>query len=72
MGAKADIYQLIDDLAGDGRAIIMVSSEMPEILGISDSIMVLYEGQQTAVLKNDESVTQENIMMYATGNSGAA
>lgn len=72
VGAKADIYRLIDDLAGDGRAIIMVSSEMPEILGISDSIMVLYEGKQTAILKNDESVTQENIMMYATGNAGAA
>ena len=68
MGAKADIYQLIDELAKDGRAVIMISSEMPEILGISDSIMVLYEGRQTGLLQNERTVTQEQIMTYATGS----
>ena len=68
VGAKADIYQLIDELAKDGRAVIMISSEMPEILGISDSIMVLYEGRQTGLLQNERTVTQEQIMTYATGS----
>ncbi len=69
VGAKADIYQLIDELARDARAVIMISSEMPEILGISDSIMVLYEGRQTGLLENEQTVTQEQIMTYATGST---
>ena len=64
VGAKFEIYKLIHNLAEKGIAIIMISSELPEILGMSDRIMVLSKGKQTAVLTRKEA-TQELIMKYA-------
>lgn len=64
VGAKFEIYKLIHNLAEKGIAIIMISSELPEILGMSDRIMVLSKGKQTAVLNRKEA-TQELIMKYA-------
>jgi methyl-galactoside transport system ATP-binding protein/inositol transport system ATP-binding protein len=67
VGAKAEIYKLIDRLAQLGKAVVMISSELPEIIGMSDRIMVMHEGHMTAMLENDDSVTQEKIISYATG-----
>lgn len=67
VGAKAEIYKLIDRLAQLGKAVVMISSELPEILGMSDRILVMHEGHVTAILENDDSVTQEKIISYATG-----
>lgn len=50
VGAKAEIHRLISELAGDGVAIIMISSELPEVLGMSDRVMVIHEGQVTGIL----------------------
>src|SRR4029077_6931130 len=65
VGAKAEIYQLIRKLAREGRAIIMTSSELPELLAVSDRILVLCEGRITAELPRAEA-TEEAIMHAAT------
>ncbi|GAB3538924.1 sugar ABC transporter ATP-binding protein [Spirosoma fluminis] len=64
IGAKAEIYKLINQLKANGIAIIMISSELPEILGLSDRILVLTKGKQAAVLSKEEA-TQETILAYA-------
>ncbi|WP_394992504.1 sugar ABC transporter ATP-binding protein [Emticicia sp.] len=64
VGAKFEIYKLIKQLTEKGVAIIMISSELPEILGMSDRILVLSKGKQTALLSKKEA-TQEKIMQYA-------
>ncbi|WP_185731563.1 sugar ABC transporter ATP-binding protein [Larkinella rosea] len=64
VGAKFEIYKLINRLVSDGIAVIMISSELPEILGMSDRILVLSQGKQTALLSKAEA-TQETIMSYA-------
>jgi ABC-type sugar transport system ATPase subunit len=68
VGAKAEIHSLMSDLAKQGMGIMMISSEMPEILAMSDRIMVMCEGRVTAIL-NREEATQELIMAYATGHN---
>jgi ribose transport system ATP-binding protein len=65
VGAKVDIYRLMNQLAQQGVAIIMVSSELPEILGMSDRILVLAGGRITATLSREEA-TQQKILEYAT------
>jgi methyl-galactoside transport system ATP-binding protein len=65
VGAKYEIYALIEDLAKRGKAIIMISSEMPELLGMSDRILVMCEGRATGIL-DARSATQEQIMTLAT------
>lgn len=67
VGAKAEIHKLMSDLAKQGKAIIMISSELPEILGMSDRIVVMHEGVVTGELTRDEA-TQENVMKLATGS----
>jgi inositol transport system ATP-binding protein len=64
VGAKAEVHRLISDLAAEGLAIIMISSELPEILGMSDRIMVMHEGHVSGFLDRAEA-TQENIMELA-------
>lgn len=66
IGAKKEIYSIINDLAEKGVAIIMVSSELPEVLGMSDRIMVVREGLVRGIL-NKEEADQEKIMTLATG-----
>lgn len=66
VGAKREIYQLMNELTDRGVAIIMVSSELPEVLGMSDRIIVVHEGQISGELSRDEA-TQEKIMTLATG-----
>ncbi len=66
IGAKKEIYSIINDLAEKGVAVIMVSSELPEVLGMSDRIMVVREGLVRGILNKDEA-DQEKIMTLATG-----
>ena len=65
VGAKSEIYKLLNELADQGKSIIMISSELPEILRMSHRIVVMCEGKVTAILKTEES-SQEKIMHYAT------
>lgn len=64
IGAKFEIYKLINDLTAQGIAVVMISSELPEILGLSHRILVLSKGKQTALLSNTEA-TQDMIMKFA-------
>ena len=66
VGAKTEIYQLMNRLAEHGVAIIMISSELPEILGMSDRILVMHEGEIAGELSREDA-TQEKIMSLATG-----
>lgn len=66
VGAKAEIHHLMSKLAQEGKAIIMISSELPEILGMSDRILVMYEGNMTGEFSRAEA-NQESIMLAATG-----
>lgn len=65
VGAKYEIYQIMINLAKQGKAIIMISSEMPELIGMSDRIMVMCNGRITGEVSGEEA-TQENIMSLAT------
>lgn len=66
IGAKAEIHKLIESLSSTGIGIIIISSELPEILGSSDKIIVMAQGRMTAALDNNKGTTQEEIMAYAT------
>ena len=66
VGAKREIYQLMNELTDQGVAIIMVSSELPEVIGMSDRILVVHEGRISGEIKKEEA-TQEKIMTLATG-----
>ncbi|MDU5080358.1 sugar ABC transporter ATP-binding protein [Tissierella carlieri] len=63
VGAKKEIYDLLNKIKEEGRSIIMISSEMPEILGMSDRILVMHEGQLRGEISREEA-TQEKIMSY--------
>jgi inositol transport system ATP-binding protein len=66
VGAKSEVYRLMTELVRSGKAIIMISSELPEILGMSDRIMVMHEGDKVGELLRNEA-TQEKILQMATG-----
>jgi ribose transport system ATP-binding protein len=66
VGAKQDIYKLMEKLAEEGVAILFVSSEMEEIIGMSDRAIVMHEGKLTGTLMRDE-LTEESVMQLATG-----
>ncbi|NLJ70892.1 MAG: xylose ABC transporter ATP-binding protein [Clostridiaceae bacterium] len=66
VGSKIEIYNIMNDLVAEGLAIIMISSELPEIIGISDRVLVMHEGKFVKEFSKDD-VTQEEIMHYATG-----
>ena len=68
VGAKAEIYEIMGELAQQGYAIIMISSEMPEILGMCDRIMIMCEGRITGELMREEA-DQESILKYAMAKS---
>lgn len=69
VGAKTEIYKLIVKLAEEGKAIIVISSEMPEVLGLSDRVIVFCEGRKTGELKKEEA-NQEKIMFLAADVEG--
>lgn len=66
VGAKQEIYQLMDELAHQGLAVLFVSSELEEILGMSDRVLVMHEGRITGQLRRDE-LSEQAIMKLATG-----
>ena len=66
VGSKIEIYQLMNQLTEEGAAILMISSELPEIIGMSDRIMIMREGSITGIYEKDE-VTQEKILQDALG-----
>lgn len=66
VGAKAEIYRLMEDLVARGKAIIMVSSELPEVMGMSDRVVVMREGKIRGFLNRDE-LKEEVIMSFAMG-----
>jgi len=66
IGAKAEIYSLMEELAAKGMAILFVSSDMEEVLGMSDRVLVMHEGRITGELKRDE-LSEEAVMQLATG-----
>ena len=68
VGSKSEIYNLIRRLANEGLAVIMISSEMEEILGLSDRVLVVHEGHQEGILGRDEA-GEESIMRLATGGA---
>jgi len=71
VGAKQEIYSLMNDLASQGISIIMISSELPEIIGMSDRVIVLHEGKFMGELENiNHNLTQEEVMYLATGTKG--
>ena len=69
VGAKAEIYQLIRKLASEGVSVIVISSEMEEVLGISDRIAVMHEGRLTGILERAQ-FSEEAVMRLATGTEG--
>ena len=71
VGAKREIYALMEELASSGVAILFVSSEMEEILGMADRAIVMHEGRITGELSREE-LTEENVMQLATGREQAA
>lgn len=71
VGTKAEVHKLIDTAAGEGKAVLMISSELPEVLGMADRIIVMREGRKVAELSRAEA-TQENVIAAATtGKVGA-
>jgi methyl-galactoside transport system ATP-binding protein len=66
VGAKHEIYEIMEDLAEQGKAIIMISSEMAELLGMSDRICVMCNGKLTGEIDDPKQMTQENVMQLAT------
>ncbi|WP_319412577.1 sugar ABC transporter ATP-binding protein [uncultured Cohaesibacter sp.] len=64
VGAKSEIYKLIDDLAASGIAILLISSEMPELIGLADRVLVMADGKITAELAGD-AINEEEILLHA-------
>ena len=68
VNAKHEIYELIRRLADSGKSIILISSELPEVLKMSDRILIMYEGRMTGELDGKEAV-EDSVMYYAVGGS---
>ena len=68
VGAKVEIYELMNRLTAQGAGIVMISSELPELLGMSDRILVMYQGRVQALLAAEDA-TQENVLRAALGHS---
>ncbi len=66
IGAKVEVHRIMSDLAASGLGIILISSELPEILAMSDRILVLHEGRVTAEISRADA-TEERVMFAATG-----
>ena len=65
VGAKREVYNLMNNLVANGMSIIMISSELPEVLGMSDRVIIMREGNVTGIVPVEE-LNQEKIMYYAT------
>ncbi len=67
VGAKSEIYKIMGELASQGVAIIFISSELPEIVGVAQRVLIMREGSIVSEISNKAEISQENIMYYATG-----
>ena len=66
VGAKAEVHQIVDELAGSGMAIILISSDLPEVLAMSDRVLVMREGRQVGLFERSEA-TEERVIAAAMG-----
>ena len=66
VGAKAEIYKILDNLVSEGKSVIIITSEMPELLGMADRIMIMFEGKIAAIL-DEKDADQETVVRYAIG-----
>ena len=71
VGAKVEVHQIINELSAQGLGIILISSDMPEILAMSDRILVMREGRQMGIFSSEEA-SQEIILSAAMGQNGSA
>ncbi|WP_043620053.1 sugar ABC transporter ATP-binding protein [Nonomuraea candida] len=71
VGTKAEVHRLLSELAGQGVAVLMISSELPEVLGMADRVLVMHEGRLVADVPRAEA-GEERVMLAATGQGGAA
>lgn len=71
VNARIDFYGLINKLAADGKAVILVSTDLPEVLGMSDRVLVMWQGQIAREFKRGEA-TEEDVMLHAAGEHEAA
>jgi len=69
VGAKEEVHHMINDLAAAGLGIILISSDLPEVLAMSDRILVMREGRQMGIFSREEA-TQERILTAAMGQGG--
>ena len=69
VGTKAEVHRILDELVAEGMAVLMISSELPEVLGMADRVLVLREGRLTAELTRADA-DEESIMRAATGRRG--
>ena len=67
VGAKSEIYRIMGELASRGVAILFISSELPEIVGVAQRVLVMREGRIVGEIREKTEISQENIMNYATG-----
>ncbi len=65
VGAKYEIYTLMNELVAAGKSIVMISSELPEVLGMADRIVVMREGRVTGEIPNARTATQEDVLRLA-------
>ena len=70
VGAKAEIYRLMEEMVQEGKSLIVVSSELPEVMGISDQVIVMSEGTISAKLSRGELVSSDQMLDYAIGGKG--
>ena len=68
VGAKAEVHAMIGELAAEGIGIILISSELPEVLAMSDRVLVMREGRQMAIFGREEA-TEETVMTAAMGSA---
>ena len=66
IGAKVEVHALLSDLAAQGIAVLMISSELSEVLGMADRVLVMHEGRLTAELSKEDA-TEEKVLQAATG-----
>ncbi len=69
VGTKAEVHRLLSELAGQGLAVLMISSELPEVLGMADRVLVMYEGRLTAEFSRAQA-DEESVIRAATGQLG--
>ena len=69
VNAKTEIYTMMGELVKYGISIVMISSELPELITLSDRVLVMHEGEQVGILKTKAEITEENILKLAFGGS---